>query len=61
MLSAAHDEARKILKEQRDALERVTRPLLEREVLEADEFLRLLETPAAVDAPAPVEPTRVVG
>jgi len=48
LVTAAHDEARKILKEQRGALERVTRALLEREVVEAEEFLRLLETPAAL-------------
>jgi cell division protease FtsH len=61
LVTTAHDEARRILRAKRDTLERVARALLEREVLEAEEFKLLLDTPPAVDEPAPAEPPRVVG
>ncbi len=63
LVTGAHTEARRILAEQRDTLERVTRELLEREVLEGDEFRALLEPegrPAASE-PTPLEPGRVAG
>jgi cell division protease FtsH len=40
-MSEAHDEATRLLTEQRETLERVTLRLLEKEVLEQDEFLAL--------------------
>src|SRR4029077_13093785 len=51
ILPAAHDKAREILTTSRDKLERVTRRLLEIEVMEGDELRRLLGLPA----PPPVE------
>ena len=47
ILTDAHDTARRILTENRDKLERVTRRLLEIEVMEGDELRRLLR--AATD------------
>ena len=47
ILTDAHDSARRILTEQRDMLERVTRRLLEVEVMEGDELRRLLGLPPA--------------
>ena len=38
LVTVAHQEARRILREQRDILERVTRRLLEKEVMEGDEL-----------------------
>jgi cell division protease FtsH len=49
ILSEAHSTARQILSEHRDELERVTRRLLDVEVMEGDELRQLLEisTPAS--------------
>jgi cell division protease FtsH len=46
ILSDAHEKARNILSTRRDDLERVTRRLLEVEVMEGDELRQLLATPA---------------
>jgi cell division protease FtsH len=46
ILTDAHDKARSILSSHRDDLERVTRRLLEVEVMEGDELRQLLATPA---------------
>jgi len=51
ILTEAHDKAREILTSSRDTLERVTRRLLEIEVMEGDELRRILALPAR-DAPA---------
>jgi cell division protease FtsH len=45
IVTAAHNEARRILRDQRDILERVTRRLLEKEVMEGDELRRMLGEP----------------
>jgi cell division protease FtsH len=42
LLDDAHDSARRVLTEQRDLLEKVTRRLLEKEVIEGDELRRLM-------------------
>ena len=42
LVTFAHQEARRILREQRDILERVTRRLLEKEVMEGDELRRMI-------------------
>jgi cell division protease FtsH len=47
IMTGVHLEARRILTEQRDMLERVTRRLLEVEVMEGDELRRLLGVPPA--------------
>jgi cell division protease FtsH len=48
IVTDAHNTAHRILTENRDKLERVTRRLLEVEVMEGDELRRLLELqPAA--------------
>jgi cell division protease FtsH len=46
ILTDAHEKARSILSSHRDDLERVTRRLLEVEVMEGDELRQLLATPA---------------
>jgi cell division protease FtsH len=46
ILVEAHDKARNILSSHRGDLERVTRRLLEVEVMEGDELRQLLATPA---------------
>ncbi len=51
IMSGAHAEARKILSEHRELLERVTRRLLEQEVMEGDELRTLLDLPPAKDSP----------
>jgi cell division protease FtsH len=59
ILTEAHDKAREVLTANRDKLERVTRRLLEIEVMEGDELRRLLELPpaeASVDK-VPLPPT----
>jgi cell division protease FtsH len=47
IMTDVHEEARRILTEQRDMLERVTRRLLEVEVMEGEELRRLLGLPPA--------------
>jgi cell division protease FtsH len=42
LVSFAHQEARRILQDQRDILERVTKRLLEKEVMEGDELRRMI-------------------
>jgi cell division protease FtsH len=56
IVSDAHDSARTILREKRDQLERVTRRLLEVEVMEGDELRTLLgvnPTPSTEAIPLP--------
>jgi cell division protease FtsH len=52
IMTEAHQEARRILTEQRDTLEKVTRRLLEVEVMEGDELRRIMQVPveAALDS-----------
>ena len=58
-MTAAHEEARRILTDMRDRLETVTRRLLEVEVMEGDELRRLLgiakteSTPSTAETPLP--------
>jgi len=52
LVTTAHQEARRILREQRDLLERVTRLLLEKEVMEGEE-LRAMIAAGPEPAPAP--------
>ena len=42
LVTFSHQEARRILREQREILERVTRRLLEKEVMEGDELRRMI-------------------
>ncbi|MDP3718408.1 MAG: ATP-dependent zinc metalloprotease FtsH [Acidobacteriota bacterium] len=42
LISGAHNEARRILREHREVLERVTRRLLEKEVMEGDELREIM-------------------
>ena len=49
IITGAHNEARRILRENRDILERVTRFLLEKEVMEGDELRAMMNTPRAVN------------
>ncbi len=42
VLNEAHETARRILQERRDALDRVSERLLEKEVIESEELLQLL-------------------
>ena len=54
ILTEAHDEARRILRNKREMLEIVTRRLLEQEVMEGDELRAILsDTPAAAPPPSP--------
>ena len=46
IITAVHEEARRILTEQRDVLEKVTRRLLEVEVMEGDELRGFLNVPS---------------
>ena len=46
IIAGAHEVARRILRENRDILERVTRFLLEKEVMEGDELRAMMNTPA---------------
>jgi cell division protease FtsH len=59
ILTDAHNKAREVLTANRDKLERVTRRLLEIEVMEGDELRRLLELPPAVASveKVPLPPT----
>lgn len=49
IVSAALNEARRILRERRDILERVTRYLLEKEVMEGDDLRAMMNQPRAVN------------
>jgi cell division protease FtsH len=49
IVSGAHNEARRILRERRDILERVTRQLLEKEVMEGEELRAIMNQPRAVN------------
>jgi cell division protease FtsH len=49
IIAGAHDEARRVLRENRDILERVTRYLLEKEVMEGDELRAMMNSPRAVN------------
>src|SRR6188472_2832489 len=49
LVANALNEARKILKERRDILERVTRYLLEKEVMEGDDLRAMMNQPRAVN------------
>jgi len=57
ILTEAHEQARQILRDHRDVLDRLSERLLEKEVIEADELKAIMGTPvrpadAARDAPA---------
>ena len=58
IITGAHNEARRILREHRDQLERVTRYLLEKEVMDGDELRAMMLAEPAAPAPAsePVNP-----
>jgi cell division protease FtsH len=47
IITGAHNEARRILRENRDVLERVTRYLLEKEVMEGDDLRAMMNQPRA--------------
>jgi cell division protease FtsH len=49
IVANALNEARRILRERRDILERVTRYLLEKEVMEGDELRAMMNQPRAVN------------
>jgi cell division protease FtsH len=49
IISGAHDVARRVLRDNRDVLERVTRFLLEKEVMEGDELRAMFAAPRAVN------------
>jgi len=49
LIAGAHNEARRILRENRDVLERVTRTLLDKEVMEGDELRAMMHPPRAVN------------
>jgi cell division protease FtsH len=49
IVAEALNEARRILRERRDILERVTRHLLEKEVMEGDELRAMMNAPRAVN------------
>jgi cell division protease FtsH len=49
IVSNALNEARRILRERRDILERVTRFLLDKEVMEGDELRAMMNQPRAVN------------
>ena len=49
IIAGAHNEARRILRENRDVLERVTRTLLEKEVMEGDDLRAIMNLPRAVN------------
>jgi cell division protease FtsH len=51
LLDEAHDTARRVLTDQRDLLEKVTRRLLEKEVIEGDELKELIAQSAAQPVP----------
>ena len=49
LIAGAHEVARRVLRDHRDILERVTRFLLEKEVMEGDELRAMMNTPRAVN------------
>jgi len=49
IVTSAHNEARKVLRDRRDILERVTRFLLDKEVMEGDELRAMMNAPRAVN------------
>ena len=51
IIGEAHEEARRILREHRDFLERVTRRLLEKEVMEGDELRAMMAEKTARGRP----------
>ncbi len=55
IITGAHNEARRVLRERRDILERVTRRLLEKEVMEGDE-LREIMAASPEPAVSPLSP-----
>jgi len=60
ILTDAHNKAREVLTANRDKLERVTRRLLEVEIMEGDELRKMLGLPPAADSggdKAPLPPT----
>ena len=52
-MTDAHGEARRILAGQREMLERVTRRLLEQEVMEGDELRSILNLPPVAAGESP--------
>ena len=56
ILSEAHETARRILRERRDVLDRVSERLLEKEVIESDELKVLLEPPTGAPPAADTGP-----
>jgi cell division protease FtsH len=59
ILTDAHSKARDVLSKNREKLEKVTRRLLEVEVMEGDELRRLLDMPPAEESAdkTPLPPT----
>ncbi len=58
LVASAHQDARRILREQRELLERVTRRLLEKEVIEGEEFRTMVAAgPSSALAPDPLPQT----
>jgi cell division protease FtsH len=55
LLEDAHDRARQVINERRQLLEMVTRRLLEKEVIEADELKGLIAQAAAAAQPVPLD------
>ena len=49
IIGGAHEVARRVLRENRDILERVTRHLLDKEVMEGDELRAMFTAPRAVN------------
>ena len=49
IIAGAHEVASRVLRENRDVLERVTRFLLEKEVMEGDELRAMMNSPRAVN------------
>lgn len=58
LLKEQHDKVLNLLTEKRDVLERVTQALLERETLNAEEFVRVVEGEALESLEPPSEPPR---
>jgi cell division protease FtsH len=57
ILTEAHETARRVLRERRETLDRISERLLEKEVIEADELKRLIENkPADLPGEAPPAP-----
>jgi cell division protease FtsH len=56
IMTEAHETARRVLAAQREQLEKVTRRLLEREVMEGDELRRILGLPPADESTAETVP-----